>query len=127
MNEDTIVIALHGSLTPAERVLAQSPGGADQVREFHRHLFGNRSATLLHKNKSITGMEVRDTTAEIEPTTGSVVHLFTTGTVGEEFLLAPGGPTGAQAPGHKERGPAGRPESSRGARTVPKDITVLYA
>ena len=94
MNEDTIVIALHGSLTAAEKALAQSLAGAAQVREFHRQLFANASATLLRKIKSITGMEVRDTTAEIEPTTGSVVQVFTTDTVGEDFLLAPGGPAG---------------------------------
>jgi hypothetical protein len=54
-------------------------------------------------------MEVRDTTAEIEPTTGSVVQVFTTDTVGEEFLLAPCGPAGIQAPGH---GPHRRHEGS---------------
>ena len=90
MNEDTIVIALHGSLTAAEKALAQSPAGAAQVREFHRQLFANVSATLLRKIKSITGMEVRDTTAEIEPTTGTVVQVFTTGTVVQVFLLAHG-------------------------------------
>ena len=105
MNEDTIVIALHGSLTAAEKALAQSPAGADQVREFHRQLFTNVSATLLGKIKNITGMEVRDTTAEIEPTTGSVVQLFTTGTVGEEFLLASGGPAGRQTVGRPAVGP----------------------
>jgi len=84
MNEDTIVIALHGSLTVAEKALAQSPVGTDQIREFHRQLFANGSATLHRKIKSITGMEVRDTTAEIEPTTGSVVQVFTTDAVGWE-------------------------------------------
>ena len=46
MNEDTITIALHGSLTAAEKGLAQSPAGASQVREFHRQLFTNVSAAL---------------------------------------------------------------------------------
>jgi uncharacterized protein YbcI len=100
MNEDTIVIALHGSLTAAEKALARGSAGAAQLREFHRQLFANVSTTLHRKIKKITGMEVRDTTAEIEPTTGSVVQVFTTNTVGEEFLLAPGGPAGTQAPGH---------------------------
>jgi hypothetical protein len=48
------------------------------VQEFHWQLFTNVSATLLRKIKNLTGMEVRDTTAEIEPTTGSVVQFFTT-------------------------------------------------
>src|SRR4029079_14578095 len=101
MNEDTIMIALHGSLTAAEKALVQNPASAAQVREFHRQLFTNVSATLLRKIKNITGMEVRDTTAEIEPTTGSVVQVFTTDTVGEKFLLAPGGTAGTRAPGHE--------------------------
>ena len=57
MNEDTIVIALHGYLTAAEMALAQTPAGAVQVRESHRQLFTNVSATLLRKIKSIAGME----------------------------------------------------------------------
>ncbi len=86
MNEDTIVIALHGSLTAAEKALAQSPDGATRVREFHRQMFTDASTVLHRKIKRITGMEVRDTTAEIEPKTGHVVLLFTTDTVGDEFL-----------------------------------------
>ena len=82
MNEDTIVIALHGSLTAAEKALAQSPAGAARVREFHRQMFTDAPAVLHRKIKSITGMEVRDTTAEVEPKTGHVVLIFTTDTVG---------------------------------------------
>ncbi len=85
MNEDTIVIALHGSLTAAEKALAQSPAGAARVREFHRQMFADAPTVLHRKIKSITGMEVRDTTAEIDPKTGQVVQVFTTETVGEEF------------------------------------------
>ena len=86
MNEDTIVIALHGSLTLQEKALAQSPAGAAQVRQ----LFANASGILLRKIKSITGMEVRNTTVEIEPKTGSVVQLFTTDTAGGDFPISPG-------------------------------------
>jgi uncharacterized protein YbcI len=100
MNEETIVIALHGSLTAAEKVLAQSPAGAVRVREFHRQMFTDASAFLHRKIKSITGMEVRDTSAEIEPKTGHVVQIFTTDTVGEEFLRDPGGPAASRPPGH---------------------------
>jgi uncharacterized protein YbcI len=89
MNENTVVIALHGSLTSAESALSQSPLGAAQVREFHRLLVATASETLIQKIERITGTVVRDTGAEIEPTTGSVVHLFTTDTVGEKFLCAP--------------------------------------
>jgi uncharacterized protein YbcI len=96
MNEDTIVIALHASLTAAETALAQSPAGATQVRDFHRQLFADGTASLLREIKSITGMEVRDATAEIDPTTGSVVQVFTTDTATEEFLLPPRGSAGTQ-------------------------------
>ena len=94
LNEDTIVIALYGSLTAAEHALARSPAGATQVREYHRQLFVNASAPLLRKIKRITGMGVCDTTAEIEPSTNSVVQFFTTDTVGKDFPLAPGTPAG---------------------------------
>jgi uncharacterized protein YbcI len=100
MNEDTIVIALHGFLTAAEKVLAHSPAGAAKVREFHRQLFANASATLPRRIKSITGMDVRGTAAEIEPMTGSVVRILTTGTVAEKFLLAPAGPAGTRVARH---------------------------
>ena len=39
LSEDTLVITLHGALSPAEKALAQSPAGAAQVQEFHRQLF----------------------------------------------------------------------------------------
>jgi uncharacterized protein YbcI len=86
MNEDTIVMALHGSLTDAEKALTQTPAGTSQVRAFHRNLFADVDATLLQKIKSITGMQVRHTTGEMDPTTGSVVQVFATDTVGEAFL-----------------------------------------
>jgi uncharacterized protein YbcI len=34
LSEDTLVVALHGALTPAEEALARSPEGAAQVQEF---------------------------------------------------------------------------------------------
>lgn len=99
MNEDTIVIALHGSLTGAEKGLAQSVAGAAEVQEFHRQLFADVTALLLRKIKNITGMDVRHTSAEIDLKTGSVVQLFTTDTVGEDFPLAPSGFAETSAPG----------------------------
>jgi Na+-translocating membrane potential-generating system (MpsC) len=99
MNEETIVIALHGSLTGAEKALAQCAAGAAEVQEFHRQLFADVSALLLRKIKSITRMDVRHTSTEIDPTTGSVVHLFTTDTVGEDFPRAPSGFTVTPKPG----------------------------
>lgn len=88
LSEETLVITLHGALSPAERALAQSPAGAVQVQEFHRQLFTNSSKALREKIRQITGVQVREATAEVETTTGTVVKVFTTGTVVQVYLLA---------------------------------------
>jgi uncharacterized protein YbcI len=88
LSDNTLMITLHGALSPAERALAQSPVGAAQVQEFHRQLFISSADTLRLEIKRITGVEVREAAAEIEPTTGTVVQAFTTGTVVQVFLLA---------------------------------------
>jgi uncharacterized protein YbcI len=87
-SDGTLVITLHGALSPAERALAQSPAGAAQVQEFHRQLFANSSDFLRQEIKRITGVEVREATAEIEPASGTVVGVFTTGTTVQVYLMA---------------------------------------
>ena len=84
----TLLITLHGALTPAEKNLAQNPRGAAQVQEFHRQLFTNSADELRQAIKRITGVEVREATAEVETTTGTVVQVFTTGTMVQVYLLA---------------------------------------
>lgn len=86
--EDTLVITLHGTLSPAEKALAGSPEGAARVQEFHRQLFGNVCDALRQEIKRITGVEVREAAAEVEPTTGAVVRVFATGAMVQVFLLA---------------------------------------
>lgn len=95
LSEGTLVITLHEALSPAEKALAQSPAGAAQMQEFHRQLFANSSESLRREIQRITGMEVREATAEIEPASGAVVQAFTTGTVVQVFLLGGRGPTEA--------------------------------
>jgi uncharacterized protein YbcI len=95
LSENTLVITLHGALSPAEKALAKSPEGAAQVQDFHRQLFTSSADSLLQEIKRITGVEVREATAEVETTTGAVVHAFTTGTVVQVFLLACNVPSGA--------------------------------
>jgi uncharacterized protein YbcI len=90
LSENTLVITLNGALSPAEKALAQSPAGAAQLQEFHRQLFSNSADSLRQEIKRITGVEVREATAEMEPTSGTVVQVFTTGTVVQVFLLASG-------------------------------------
>ena len=91
LSEDTLVVTLHGALTPAEQALAKSREGAAKVQEFHRQLFRNSVDSLWKEIKRITGREVREAAAEIDPATGSVVHAFTTGTMVQVFLLAENG------------------------------------
>ena len=93
LSEGTLVITLHEALSPAERALAKSPAGAAQVQEFHRQLFANSSDAFRQEIRKITGMEVREATAEVEPITGVVVQAFTTGTVVQVFQLAGRVPT----------------------------------
>src|SRR4029077_12668477 len=90
LRADTLAMTLHEALTRAERDLARSATGAAQVQEFHRQLFNNSSATLRKEIQRITGVEVREATAEVEPTTGTVVQVYSTGTVVQVFLLAGG-------------------------------------
>ena len=88
LGDETLVITLHDALTPAEKALALSPAGAAQVQEFHRQLFLTSADGLRDEIKRITGREVREAAAEVEPATGSVVHAFTTGNVVQVFLLS---------------------------------------
>jgi uncharacterized protein YbcI len=85
---DTLVVTLYGALSPAEQAMAQSPEGAAKVQEFHRQLFHNASNTLKQEIKRITGLDVREATAEVEPTTGAVVQVFTSGSMVQVFLLS---------------------------------------
>jgi uncharacterized protein YbcI len=101
VSEKTLVITLHGALSPAEQALARSPAGAAQVQEFHKQLFNNSAASLREEIKRITGVEVREAAAEVEATTGTVVQVFTTGTSVQVFLLAHSVPTDTWS----ERGP----------------------
>lgn len=94
MSDTTLTITLHGALSPAERALAATPDGAAQVQEFHRRLFQNSSEPLRAEIERITGVAVREAAAEVEPSTGTIVHAFTNGAVVQVFLLAarvPGG------------------------------------
>ena len=88
LSEDTVVVTLHEALSPAEKALARTPKGAVQVQEFHRQLFKNSADVLRQEIKRITGVAVGEAAAEIETTTGAVVHAFTTGTMVQVFQLA---------------------------------------
>jgi uncharacterized protein YbcI len=85
---ETLVVTLHGALSPAERALAATAAGAAELQHFHRELFNTAAAAFRQEIKVITGVDVRESKAEIEATTGTVVQVFTTGTVVQVYLLA---------------------------------------
>jgi uncharacterized protein YbcI len=88
LSGDTLVVTLHEALSPAEKTLAKSPEGAAKVQEFHRQLFSNSSQSLREDIQRITGVEVREAIAEIEPLTGAVVCAFASGNMVQVFQLA---------------------------------------
>ena len=98
---DTLVVTLHGALSPAEQAMAQSPQGAATVQEFHRQLFLSASDTLRKEIKRITGMDVRENAVEVEPASGAVVQIFTSGTMVQVFQLSGKVPAGSFIAGSK--------------------------
>jgi uncharacterized protein YbcI len=88
LSDDALVITLHGALSEAEKALARDPNGAAKVQEFHQQLFASAAGTLRTEIERIIGVKVREATAEIEPSTGTVVRAFASGTVVQVFLLA---------------------------------------
>jgi uncharacterized protein YbcI len=88
LSTDTLVITLHGALSPAEKAMAQTPEGAVQVQEFHRQLFLSSVETMRSDIERITGVAVREAAIEVETLTGAVVHAFTSGTLVHVFQLA---------------------------------------
>lgn len=87
LSADTLVITLHGALTPAEQQLTRDAAGAAKVQEFHRSLFATSSRDMKDEVRRITGVEVREAAAEVEPGTGAVVFAFTSGTMVQVYVL----------------------------------------
>jgi len=93
LTADTLVVTLHGALTPAEKALAQTRAGAAQVREFHRELFASSSESLRREIARITGVAVREEIEDVETAPGVVVQVLTSGAVVQVFLLEQSLPT----------------------------------
>jgi uncharacterized protein YbcI len=93
LSGETLLITMNGALSPAEKAMAKSEDGAAKVQEYHKQLFIDSADELREAIKKITGVEVREATAEVETTTGTVVQVFTTGTMVQVFLLARGVPS----------------------------------
>ena len=88
LSDDTLVVTLHEALSPAEKALSRTCEGAAQVQEFHRQLFISSVDLLREEIRRITGVAVGEAAAEVEATTGAVVHAFTSGTMVQVFRLA---------------------------------------
>lgn len=88
LSEDTLVITLRGGLSEVEKALSRCREGAAQVQGFHRLLFTSSSDSLWKEITRITGVEVCEATAEVDSAMGTVLHVFTTGTIVQVFLLA---------------------------------------
>ena len=116
INEDTVVIALHSCLTPAENALAQSPAGAAQVVESHRRLLAAGPAALSSRVERLAGVGVLGTIVEVEPTTGGLVYLFVTNAVREAFALGPGRRRAGGATRRAPRRHGRRPRPTRNNR-----------
>ncbi len=90
LGDDTLVVTLHGALSPAEQVLVGNLAGAAQVQEYHRQLFANSAEEMKQEIKKITGRDVIEAATEIETTSGTFVRTFTTGAMVQVYLLTNG-------------------------------------
>ena len=88
LSQDTLVITLDGALTPAEKAMAASPAGAERLQEYHRKLFASSAESMLQEIKRITGVEVREASAEVDARTGVVMHTFVSGRMVLVFVLS---------------------------------------
>ena len=88
LSDDTLVVTLHDALSPAEQALSRTAEGAAQLQDYHRQLFKSSVYLLREEIQRITGVAVGQAAAELETTTGAVVHAFTTGTMVQVFQLA---------------------------------------
>jgi uncharacterized protein YbcI len=82
---DTLIITMHGILSPAEKALAASPAGAARLQEFHQQLFQLSCDPLRREITRITGLEICQV-AKDKAT--AAVQVFSIGTVVQVFLLA---------------------------------------
>jgi uncharacterized protein YbcI len=70
LGADTLVVTLHGAVSPAEQALAQTPEGVAKLQNFHQQLFANSCGSLREEIKRISGAAVREAVA------GTMVQVF---------------------------------------------------
>jgi uncharacterized protein YbcI len=84
---NTLVIAMHGVLSPAEKLLAARPAGIAKLQEFHQQMFQVSSGPLRQEITTITGLQVCEAIAEDKVTAEAIVQVFPSGTMVQVFLL----------------------------------------
>ena len=87
LSEGVMVVTLHEALTPAEIILCQTDKGLTRLRDFHRDLIRGSLGPLGIEIERIAGVTLQEVVADIEPATGDIVHIFTTGTLLQVFKL----------------------------------------
>jgi uncharacterized protein YbcI len=96
LSAETLVVTLHGALSPAEKALSKTPEGGAKVQEFHRVLFASSSEPLRQEIKRITGADVRQAEArqaDAGVVSAAIVPVFAAGAIVQIFLLADKLPT----------------------------------
>lgn len=81
---DTLVITMHGVLSPAEMSMAVNAAAAAQLQEFHQYLFDHSITALRQEIRRITGLEICDVAKD----KAAAVQVVPIGTVVQVFLLA---------------------------------------
>lgn len=72
----SLVITLHGMLSPEELELARTPDGAAQVVERHQQHFLTSCDALRQEIEAITGVPVKEATSKVATQTGTVVYVI---------------------------------------------------
>jgi uncharacterized protein YbcI len=87
LSEGVMLVTLHEALTPAEIILCQTDKGLARLRDFHRDSIRASLGPLGTEIERIAGVALQEVVADIEPATGDIVHIFTTGTLLQVFKL----------------------------------------
>jgi uncharacterized protein YbcI len=87
LGEKTLVVTMQDALSPAEKQMASSPEGAARVNEFHQRLFQSSAPALHDELQRILGVEIRESSIGMEPTSGRFVEVYPSGALVQVFLL----------------------------------------
>ncbi len=79
MGEQTLVVTLQDALSLAEKQMASTPEGAARVNEFHQRLFQASAADLHRDLQRILGVEIRESSIEMETSAGRFIEVFPSG------------------------------------------------